>query len=134
MPLQKIDVLVAHPDHPDDPDHGTTHRVTVLHRDRLVAEEKAPENGILKEQEGLMTPLVLWNALRRLRVHDQELHPSRDRILDTDAVPVAQEPDSLADPTQPGQPTGSPSPSAATGPESTGSTSVALTPEPTPTA
>lgn len=131
MPLQKIDVLVADPDHPDDIDHATTHRVTVLHGDRLVAEQRASENGIPHDgsHPQSFTALVIWNALRRTGVHNVPFQDFLPRILDTDAVPDPEPaPDhleGLGDPTertaQVAELSDSPSSSPVNIPESTGS-------------
>lgn len=134
MPLQKIDVLVADPAHPDDTEHATTHRVTVLHGDRLAAERNAAENGIPHDgtHGQAFTSLVLWNALRRTGVHNEPYQQFLPRILDTD--PVEEPPtgeasppehlEGLADPTRPtpGEEPASASHSSlpASGPGSTG--------------
>lgn len=130
MPLQKIDVLVADPAHPDDPEHASTHRITVLHADRLTAEQRATENGIPHDgsHPQSFTALVIWNALRRTGVHNQPFQDFLPRILDTDQVEEPKTDDhleGLADPTQPTAPeeppSESPSPSPGNTPGSTGS-------------
>lgn len=132
MPLQKFDVLVADPAYPDDTDHATTHRITVLHADRLVAERNATENGIPHDgtQSQGFTSLVIWNALRRTGVHNEPFQVFLPRLLDLDPVQPDESPEhlqGLADPTTAAppeeSPSDAPSSSPATGLASTGSPS-----------
>lgn len=114
--LPRYTVLVADPDHPDDPDHAVEHTVTIRHADQLRAELEGPRNAIPGMDVAPMHGITLWiwAALVRTGAVDDPFQAFLPRMLgfadagaDTGALPgqVA----TPADPTRPTAASGSPS-------------------------
>lgn len=84
----------------------TTHRVTILHADQLVAEQAGPRYGMPKmtDQPIGYTTLWCWAALQRAGVEVPEFPLFKGRVLAVEKVKV----DEPVDPTNPGPGTGSP--------------------------
>lgn len=71
------------------PDLGyTTHRVTVIHADQLVAEQAGPRYGLaaMTDQPLAWATLWCWVALRRQGVEVPEFPPFKQRILELELV------------------------------------------------
>ena len=138
MTLPRYRVLVADPEHPDDPEHGVEHEVTILHGDQLRGELEGPRNGLPAMDQAAMHGITLWiwAALMRTHAIDQPFQEFLPRMLgfedagdDTGALPG--EVATPADPTRPAAGSGSPSDSLSTSALSTGGSPGT---SPTPTA
>lgn len=74
--VPKFDVLIAHPDHPMDPDQATERLVPVLHPDQVVAESRAARYGIPSEGAAFHTMgLWVWCSLMRQGLVDGQDFP-----------------------------------------------------------
>lgn len=85
-----------------------THRVMVLHADRLVAEQAGPRYGLPKQISDApqaWATLWCWVALRRMGVEVPEFPPFKTQVIDIDLVKAA---DAEVDPTTPPPDIGSP--------------------------
>lgn len=141
--LPRYRVLIADPEHPEDPAHAAEHDVTILHGDQLRAELEQPRNGLPGMDVAPMHGITLWIWAALLRTHVLPLGTDVQEFLvrmlgfedlgeDNGAFPGA--PATAADPTQRVAGYASPSPSPSTGPAPSTAGSETTPPPSTPTA
>lgn len=101
---------------PFDVSGVVTHRVVVIHADQMVGEREGLRRGITLEQAQNITSVIVWCALRRLRVYADTYEAFRDRALlditNPDRPEEGQTRDSSGNVEEEVPPTGEPSPSA----------------------
>ena len=104
----------------------TEHEVTVLHGDRLRAELEGPRQGLPPMQSAPMhyVTLWLWASLTRTKTIEEPFQGFAEKVVtfeEIEDIDQGDAPETAADPTPAGRPTGSRSTSDTTSRASTGS-------------
>lgn len=104
MPLHlpRYTVLLADPEHPDDPDHATEHEATILHGDQLRAELEGPRHALSDIRSAPMhhTTLWLWASLTRTHVIDTPFQEFKTQVLAFQPIKTPADETPVEDPTK----------------------------------